>query len=223
MSNMGSFSYNSVLIHVGNAFVVANLVVPDDPKGLVIFSYAMWNARLSQKNRYLAEKLNNRGMATLLADLLTEEEDSHHSRQDQRLLANRLIAITKWATVQPNLRGLNLYYFGEGTGATAALEAAAELKHQITALVLRDSRSDLAEGTISLVTAPTLLVVGAWDLPVFAANQAAFKSLTCQKKMVIVDIASHRFEEPDKLDEIANMAANWFAESQFNEAVQLRA
>jgi putative phosphoribosyl transferase len=121
------------------------------------------------------------------------------------------------------LKGLNHYYFGEGIGATAALQAAAELKQYIGALVLRGGRTDLAIGAIPQITSPTLLIVGTWDLPVFAANQSAFKSLTCPKKIEIVEGASHRFEEPGKLDLVANLAAKWFVNSQFSDAISLRA
>jgi pimeloyl-ACP methyl ester carboxylesterase len=220
---MSSFSYNSVLIHVGNAYVAANLVVPDAPKGLVIFSNATVMGRLNQKNRYLAEMLNKQGMAVLLADLLTEEEDSHHNRHDIALLAKRLIAITKWATAQPHLKGLSHFYFGEGTGVGAALQAAAELKHHISGLVLRSGRTDLAIEAIPQIVSPTLLIVGAWDLFLLAVNQITFKSLNCQKKLVVVEGTTHRFEEPGKLEEVANLAADWFANSQFNEAISLRA
>lgn len=220
---MNSILYNSVLIHVGSAYVVANLVVPDNPKGLVIFSHATGSGRLSQKNRYLVEMLNKQGMATLLADLLTEDEDSHHNRHDISLLANRLITITKWAAAQPHLKGLTSYYFGEGTGAAAALQAASELKHQIGALVLRGGRPDLANGALPKIVSPTLLIVGSWDLPILAFNQTAFKSLTCQKRIEVVEGATHRFEEPGKLEVVAKLATNWFESSQQAEPISMRA
>jgi putative phosphoribosyl transferase len=207
---MESLNQNTVLIQVDGAVLVANLSVPENAKGLVIFSYSGGSGRLSPRNRHAAEMLNEAGMATLLADLLTKDEDRYYqSRFDISLLTKRLVGITKWVLKQPSLKGFGVAYFGAGTGAASALRAAAQLPGDIMAVVLEGGRPDLAADAIKLVKAPTLLVVGSYNGLVMDMNREAYKLLQCPKKMEIIAGAGHLFEEPGKLEEVTHLAIDW--------------
>jgi pimeloyl-ACP methyl ester carboxylesterase len=205
----------------GNATITADLQKPDDAKSLVIFAHGSGSSRLSPRNKYVAEILNSRKIATLLADLLTIGEDRiYENRFNISLLTERLVKITEWALIQPSLEYLSVGYFGASTGAAAALEAAAILNTNIKAVVSRGGRPDLAKAHLPKVKAPTLLIVGSLDVDVIKINQLAYDLLKCEKKIEIVEGASHLFEEPGTLDKVAELAANWFEQHLYVPALQ---
>lgn len=190
------------------------LYIPHSAKSLVLFVHGSGSSRLSSRNQFVAHKLNAAGHATLLFDLLTPEEDlidnaTREFRFDILLLANRLIEVTHWCTTILKNYHFNLGYFGASTGAGAALVAAAQLKH-IKAVVSRGGRPDLAGTYLPLVHAPTLLIVGGDDDVVIELNQGAMQELTCTTKLEIIPGATHLFEEPGKLDIVADLAQKWF-------------
>ncbi|MEO2052228.1 MAG: alpha/beta family hydrolase [Allomuricauda sp.] len=188
-----------------------NLVIPDSPKGLVIFSHGSGSSRFSPRNNYVARLLQQNGMATLLFDLLTRSEDLiYENRFDIDKLTQRLIETTQWVRRQKGLQDLAIGYFGASTGAASALRGAAFFGNGIQAVVSRGGRPDLALEELHRVEAPTLLLVGSFDTEVIRLNQKAYDKLQCQKKMEIIPGASHLFEEPGKLREAANVAADWF-------------
>jgi putative phosphoribosyl transferase len=194
-----------------------DLQVPKDPIGLVIFVHGSGSSRFSPRNRYVAAELNKRGLATLLLDLLTEEEhkideETMELRFDIPLLSSRSTLVARWAGKDPDLRDLPIGLFGASTGAAAALNTAAVLKSGIKAVVSRGGRPDLAEAALPQVVAPTLLIVGGEDDTVLALNRKALERLRCIKELHIVPGATHLFEEHGALEEVANVAANWFRE-----------
>jgi putative phosphoribosyl transferase len=189
----------------------ANIIVPEDAKSLIIFAHGSGSSRLSPRNNFVADMLNKRNMATLLADLLTVPEDEvYDNRFNISLLSNRLVKITEWALQQKSLQYLPVGYFGASTGAAAALRAAALLDDNIRAVVSRGGRPDLADHALRKVKAPTLLIVGSLDTQVGELNQRAYDELTCEKKIEFVKGASHLFEEPGTLHKAAILAADWF-------------
>ncbi|MBU0705995.1 dienelactone hydrolase family protein [Patescibacteria group bacterium] len=201
----------TVNIPVNSIELEGILTIPSEAKGLVIFSHGAGSSRLSPRNNYVADVLNQAGIATLLFDLLTEEEDQvYENRFDITRLTERLIAVTKWIGKQKDLKALSPGYFGSSTGAASALNAAAELGESISAVVSRGGRPDLAMENLPLVKAPTLLIVGGWDDVVIGLNEQALAALTCEKKLEIVPGATHLFEEPGKLEEAAELASKWF-------------
>lgn len=190
--------------------LMANVQIPAAAKGLVIFAHGSGSSRLSPRNNFVASVLNQRGIATLLTDLLTPVEDNlYENRFNIDLLSKRLVKITEWCSDQPFLHAFNIGYFGASTGAAAALQAAALLEKNISAVVSRGGRPDLAKA-LPAVAAPTLLVVGSLDIHVIELNKQAFDKLRCEKQLEIVAGASHLFEEPGTLDKVAVLAANWF-------------
>ncbi len=195
-----------------------SLIVPMNASGVVLFVHGSGSSQLSPRNRYVARALQTKGIATLLFDLLTEDEErvdrvTAHHRFDIRLLADRLISATQWTMLQPDLMSLNIGYFGSSTGAAAALVAAAEHADKICAVVSRGGRPDLAGDALQFVKAPTLLIVGGNDEPVIGMNRKALAKLQCSpKKLVIVPGATHLFEEPGTLEEVASLAAEWFSQ-----------
>jgi dienelactone hydrolase len=213
-----------VQVSVGQAILEGNLNIPKGSKGIVLFAHGSGSSRHSPRNKYVAEVLQDAGIATLLIDLLTEEEEeidlqTRHLRFDIDLLARRLIGATDWLKQEQNLqtKDLSIGYFGASTGAAAALVAAAQRQKIIKAIVSRGGRPDLAGSeNLSKVQAPTLLLVGGNDEPVIKMNEDAFKQLTHlednekKKKIVIVPGATHLFEEPGKLEEVAHLAKDWF-------------
>jgi dienelactone hydrolase len=177
----------------------------------VLFAHGSGSSRHSPRNNYVAAVLRQAGIGTLLFDLLTEEEDSvYKTRFDIHLLTDRLTAATKWLTARPETMKLKIGYFGASTGAAAALEAAAVLGPTIRAVVSRGGRPDLAGPVLYRVKAPTLLIVGGHDDAVVKLNQHAYDRLKTEKDLVIVPGATHLFEEPGALEEVARLAADWF-------------
>ncbi len=194
-----------------NPQLSALLGVPADALGLVIFAHGSGSGRLSPRNNYVARRLRDAGFATLLLDLLSpEEEQDRRNVFDIGLLASRLVQAADWAATYPQTASLHPAYFGASTGAGAALRAAAG-DDRITAVVSRGGRPDLAgEAALASVLAPTLLIVGGLDGPVINLNQAAASALACTHELVIVPGASHLFEEPGTLEQVVDLAADWF-------------
>lgn len=186
--------------------------VPEQARGLVIFAHGSGSSRLSLRNQLVADGLNRKSIGTLLFDLLTDQESIHrHNVFDIELLAERLILATAWALKQPELDGLPVGYFGASTGAGAALVAAAELGKQISAVVSRGGRPDLAMPYLPEVTAPTLLLVGGLDSQVIEWNEQAASQLR-HWKIITIPGATHLFEEPGTLEQVCDHAAGWFTE-----------
>lgn len=205
-----------VSIPAGAATLAASLCVPLEARGVVLFAHGSGSSRLSPRNRGVAEQLGRIGFATVLADLLTGEEElidrrTSHLRFDIPFLADRLHAIATWLLGQPELKLLPKGYFGASTGAAAALVAAAAHPETVQAIVSRGGRPDLAGASLPLVRAPTLLLVGNLDREVLALNEQALARLSCPKQLTIVYGASHLFEEPGTLDAVAQAAGRWFA------------
>lgn len=206
-----------VSIELGKATLEGDLGLPPHPSGIVLFAHGSGSSRLSPRNRSVAETLQAHGIGTLLMDLLTaseEEIDRKTSllRFNIRLLAKRLAGATTWTLRQPDLRGLKVGYFGASTGAAAALVAAAQLSSKVAAVVSRGGRADLAAPALGSVVAPTLLIVGGLDGPVIDLNEQALAFLGCsEKKLVIIPGATHLFEEPGALAEVAKAATEWFS------------
>lgn len=203
---------SSVIIPVNHIQLEGDLNIPENPKGVVIFSHGSGSSRFSPRNRMVAKWLHEQGFATLLFDLLTEAEDqTYKNRFDIELLTERLIAATKCAQKRKETKGLNIGYFGASTGAASALFAAAELGDTIKAVVSRGGRPDLAIGALGEVKAATLLIVGGLDAGVIELNQQAFEKLAGEKELQIVPGATHLFEEPGKLEKVAKLAGEWFS------------
>lgn len=204
-----------VRVKVGSATIEGNLNLPEGAHAVVLFAHGSGSSRFSSRNRYVARVLNEAKLATLLIDLLTPEEEAidqrtAHLRFDIRLLAGRLASATDWLTQNVDTRHLPIGYFGASTGAAAALVAAAERPEVVHAVVSRGGRPDLAGAALPRVRAPTLLIVGGDDVQVIEFNRAALALLRCEKQLVIVPGASHLFEEPGALDEVARLAREWF-------------
>jgi len=203
--------HRGVVIRAGDVHLPGDLVTPPCPIGGVIFAHGSGSSRLSSRNRFVAEALRRAGLGTLLFDLLTEIEDRDYERRfDIDLLTHRLLGATAWARHRPELKDLMYGYFGASTGAAAALKAAAELGDTIDAVVSRGGRPDLALESLARVTAPTLLIVGGHDEDVIELNRKAYARLTGVAELEIVPGATHLFEEPGTLEEVACLAAVWF-------------
>jgi putative phosphoribosyl transferase len=191
------------------------LLVPLGATGVVLFAHGSGSSRHSSRNQFVARTIREAGIGTLLFDLLTREEEAvdvstRHLRFDIGLLADRLVDATIWLKRKPDTSHLRVGYFGASTGGGAALVAAAELGEEIGAIVSRGGRPDLAGDALPKVKSPTLLIVGGLDEPVIRMNEAAFRQLRCEKELRIVPGATHLFEEPGKLEEVARHAADWF-------------
>ena len=198
-------------IAIGDVRLPADLTIPSRPIGWVVFAHGSGSGRRSLRNVSVAAVLNRAGMATVLFDLLTREEEVDRQNVfDIELLAERLIAATRWLSARPEAAGLPVAYFGASTGAAAALLAAAELGDRISAVVSRGGRPDLASERLDEVRAPTLLIVGGADVVVLEVNQAAATRLTCPHDLVVIPEATHLFEEPGALEHVASLAAAWF-------------
>lgn len=202
-----------VRIRSGEVTLTGDLDVPRDAAGVVLFAHGSGSSRHSRRNQFVAQTIRNAGLGTLLFDLLTPDEeavDTHtrHLRFDIGLLAERLVNATYW--LKGKFDHVRAGYFGASTGAAAALVAAAELGQIIGAVVSRGGRPDLAADSLPLVKAPTLLIVGELDSPVIEMNRHAYARLSCEKEIEIVSGATHLFEEPGTLDQVAQLAANWF-------------
>ena len=205
----------AVEVPAGPVELAGNLSVPEEAGGVVLFAHGSGSGRHSPRNRHVARTLEEAGLATLLIDLLTPDEEeadreSGHLRFDVGLLARRLAGATHWLRQNPDTRDLPVGYFGASTGAGAALVAAAERPREVGAVVSRGGRPDLAGDALPLVEAPTLLIVGSDDETVIRMNEEALGRLRAEKRLEIVPGAGHLFEEPGTLEEVARLAADWF-------------
>lgn len=204
-----------VRIRAGAVTLEGDLHVPDGALGVVLFAHGSGSSRHSTRNRYVAGELQAAGLATLLIDLLTPEEeavDQHtgHLRFDIPLLAGRLAAATRWLGEDPSTRTLRVGYFGASTGAGAGLVAAAEIPDRVGAVVSRGGRPDLAGDALPLVRSPTLFIVGGRDLAVLDLNRLAMARMRAVTRLEIVPGATHLFEEPGALETVAHLARDWF-------------
>ena len=189
----------------------AIIAVPEAARGIVLFAHGSGSSRLSPRNTFVARALHGSRIATMLFDLLTDEEAADRRNVfDIALLAERLALATGWASEREDLRELPIGYFGASTGAAAALVAAARTRSNVAAIVSRGGRPDLAGEALQHVACPTLLIVGGADLPTLAVNRDAFAALACEKSLKIVPRATHLFEEPGALDEVVALARRWF-------------
>ncbi|MDX2008397.1 MAG: hypothetical protein SFU83_24395 [Meiothermus sp.] len=218
MPEVLSVKQASVVISLGAAVVLqGDLWVPDHARGLVLFAHGSGSSRHSPRNRLVAGRMQDAGLATLLFDLLTPAEealDDHtcEFRFDIGLLARRLVGATDWLGSEPLVQHLEPAYFGASTGAAAALVAAAERADRVRAVVCRGGRPDLAGAALPKVKAPTLLIVGGWDGEVMELNRRALGQLQCPKKLAVVPEATHLFEEPGKLEAVAALARGWLVQ-----------
>lgn len=202
---------HSVTIAADSVRLAGDLGLPEKPTGVVLFAHGSGSGRLSPRNRFVARTLLEGGLATLLLDLLMEEEaDDRRKVFDIDLLADRLLTATDWLARHPATKSLPLGYFGASTGAGAALQAAARAPESVASVVSRGGRPDLAAPFLPDVLAPTLLLVGGEDGPVIRMNEEALALLTCPKRLVIVPGATHLFEEPGTLEQVAALAKQWF-------------
>jgi dienelactone hydrolase len=204
-----------VSIPAGSAILKGILAIPQKARGIVLFAHGSGSTRLSPRNQYVAKLLQEEGLATLLFDLLTPSEQAidlrtMNIRFDLGLLAERLVSATDWLTKQELTRHLRVGYFGASTGGGAALLAATERPESVVAIVSRGGRPDLAGTALTRVQAPTLLIVGEYDLPVIRLNQEALALLDVDKQLKIVAGATHLFDEPGTLEEVAGLAGQWF-------------
>jgi putative phosphoribosyl transferase len=210
-------------ILIGSVSLTGDLNIPEGARGIVLFAHGSGSGRKSPRNKYVARVLQEAGLGTLLFDLLTQEEEvsdaqTRHLRFDIVLLSNRLVSVTDWLDRNRAVGSdLGIGYFGASTGAAAALVAAAKRADRIKAVVSRGGRPDLADPYLGQIRAPTLLIVGGYDTSVIQMNQEAFGQLQQlsqekdEKKLVIVPEATHLFEEPGKLERVAQLATEWFA------------
>ena len=203
---------STVKIPAGAVELSGDLVLPPAAAGVVLFAHGSGSSRFSPRNTYVAKVLQQQGIGTLLFDLLTRAEDQDYAlRFDIDLLTQRLLAATLWLQRNAATKTLKTGYFGASTGAAAALQAAAKMQDAVAAVVSRGGRPDLAgEVSLNQVTAPTLLIVGGADYGVIELNQQAYALMTCVKKLVLVPGATHLFEEPGALEQVAQFAADWF-------------
>ena len=205
-----------VQVLVGEDVVLeGTLVVPKGAQGVVLFAHGSGSSRHSPRNRYVAAVLQRAGLATLLIDLLTADEEeaerfTRHLRFDIGLLADRLTGATRWLLREPQTSSLAIGYFGSSTGAAAALVSAAREPDRIAAIVSRGGRPDLAGEELQHVRAPTLLIVGGDDVPVIGMNRAALRLLRTEKQLDIIPGATHLFEEQGALEQVAALAGRWF-------------
>lgn len=189
------------------------LSLPEKARGIVLFAHGSGSGRLSPRNNFVADVLNQASHATLLIDLLTQKEDeTYETRFDIDLLTERLGIVVEWLKNQPETKALSIGLFGASTGAAAALKLAALLKKEIKAVVSRGGRPDLANEVLDQVIAPTLIIVGGNDFGVIELNQEAYEKLTCEKAFKIIPHATHLFEEPGTLDVVAEEATAWFSD-----------
>lgn len=209
-------SEGQVQVVAGPVTLHGSLSRPKSAHGVVLFAHGSGSSRHSSRNRYVARALHDAGLATLLIDLLTAEEEAvdaqtSHLRFDIGLLAERLVGATNWLAGNPETADSAIGYFGASTGGGAALVAAAELPNVVGAVVSRGGRPDLAGPALPRVQAPTLLIVGGNDVPVIGLNRKALEQLGArEKQLVIVPGATHLFEEAGALEEVARLAADWF-------------
>jgi len=206
---------NEAHIPAGRASLAGRLNIPGNATALVLFAHGSGSSRHSPRNQFVARTLNDTGLATLLFDLLTPEEElvdmrTAELRFDIDFLAERLAQATTWAKQQQQTRDLRIGYFGSSTGGGAALVAAAQLPNDVGAVVSRGGRPDLAGGALPKVQAPTLLIVGGQDEIVIDLNEQARNQMRCKAKVEIIPGATHLFEEPGALEQVAKLASDWF-------------
>lgn len=206
---------SEVKIQAGRAILPGNLLIPDGASGLILFAHGSGSSRHSPRNQFVARTLNETGLATLLFDLLTPEEEAidmqtREHRFDIHLLAERLVYATKWAKQEDQISNLRIGYFGSSTGGAAALVAAVDVQNEIGAVVSRGGRPDLAGDALPKVQAPTMLIVGGNDDIVIELNEQARDRMRCEVKLEIVPGATHLFEEPGALEKVARLASEWF-------------
>lgn len=204
-----------VRIHADDVFLLGDLQVPEESSAIVIFSIGSGRARNNPRCLHAARVFRNKGIGTLLCDLLTEEEEGEDEateqyRHDAALLARRLIAVTQWVQTEPDTHGLQIGYFGACAGGAAALIASAKLRNTVSTVVSRGARTDLAIKELPRVTCPTLLIVGENDTLGMELNREAMRHLGCTKALRVIPGASHLFGEPGKLEELAQFSAEWF-------------
>jgi dienelactone hydrolase len=206
---------SEVQIHAGRAVLSGNLNISRDPSALVLFAHGSGSSRHSPRNQFVARTLNESGLATLLFDLLTPDEETidmqtREHRFNIHLLAERLVHATRWAKQQEQTSNLRIGYFGSSTGGAAALVAAVDAPHDIGAIVSRGGRPDLADEALPKVQAPTLLIVGGNDDIVIELNEQARDRMRCDVKLEIIPGATHLFEEQGALEKVAKLARDWF-------------
>jgi pimeloyl-ACP methyl ester carboxylesterase len=204
-----------VTVRAGEAALGGAFSIPEHAQGVVLFAHGSGSSRFSPRNRFVADFLNEGGLATLLLDLLTAEESEIDERTgelrfDIELLSDRLTGAIDWLAARPETRELGIGIFGASTGAAAALNAAAARPARVAAVVSRGGRPDLAMAALPRVSAPTLLIVGGLDGPVIGMNRRAAEALSCEHHLEIVPGATHLFEEPGKLEQVAQLARQWF-------------
>jgi dienelactone hydrolase len=204
-------------IPAGNVVLDADVVIPKDPQGVVLFVHGSGSSRHSPRNRYVAGELQAAGLATVLADLLTTEEERLDARTaklrfDIGLLAARVIALTDWLAEDKHTAGLSVGYFGASTGAAAALIGGTARPDRVKAIVSRGGRPDLAGEDLQLVGQPTLLIAGGSDEAVIDLNRRALQQLTGEARLEIIPGAGHLFEEPGALEQVAGLARDWFGD-----------
>ena len=206
-----------ITIPAENLDLGGELCLSDKALGLVLFAHGSGSGRYSPRNQFVARVLREARMGTLLFDLMTAAEEqaeanTRHLRFDIQFLARRLVAATQWVLHEGPARDIKVGYFGSSTGAAAALVAAAKLPDNVTVIVSRGGRPDLAGEALERVRASTLLIVGSKDIPVIPLNEEAYSQLQCEKALRIVPGATHLFEEPGALENVARMASEWFAD-----------
>jgi len=202
-------------IQLGKVTLRGQIDVPEGATGIVLFAHGSGSSRLSPRNQHVARILRSAGLATLLFDLLSEEEEqidmrTRHLRFDIKLLSERVLEAEAWLETNPHTQSLKVGVFGSSTGGAAALEAAARKPERIHAVVSRGGRPDLAGPSLLKVQCPTLLIVGERDEAVLSLNRQALGRLTCVKELVTIPGATHLFEEPGALEKVATLAADWF-------------
>lgn len=208
---MNEMNNTDISIPIDGIELKGILTIPENAKGFIIFAHGSGSSRLSSRNRSVAEYLNTNGFATLLFDLLTEEEDLvRESRFNIDLLSERLVKVAKWTETEGSTKNLtNIGLFGSSTGAAAAINAATELEN-IKAVVSRGGRPDLAQDALPKIQSPTLLIVGGNDYGVIELNQEALSLMNCPKELTLVPEATHLFEEDGALEEVSRIATEWF-------------
>jgi putative phosphoribosyl transferase len=215
ISTEQAFPEQMVQIPIGPFSLEGTLTLPEAAEGIVVFAHGSGSSRHSPRNRYVAESMHSEGLATLLMDLLSSEEEvvdlrSGHLRFDIDLLSERLITATDWLLSRPETSGLRVGYFGASTGAAAALVAAAKRSDRIRAVVSRGGRPDLAGGYLAKVKAPTLFIVGGRDTLVVDLNREAMDRMSGPKRLEVIPWATHLFEEPGALEDVSRLSQNWF-------------
>ena len=204
-------------IELPDVRLVGDLLLPDNAQGLVVFVHGSGSSRLSPRNQEVARYLGERGLATLLFDLLSEAEEridriTCELRFDIPLLTRRLVGVLDWIAADPDLTPLPVGLFGASTGVAAAILAAVERPQRVQAVVSRGGRTDLAVPELAQLRAPILQIVGDRDLPTLRSNREVSRTLLCEQRLDVVPGATHLFEEPGTLQEVARLAAQWFAE-----------